>query len=90
MKTIFCDTSKVKGGCSFMAARASIRLKNTQANAREQRQEPNTNPGMEEQIRKRAYDIYRQRDSQAGSEVDDWLQAEAEMRASHRPTERSR
>jgi len=32
----------------------------------------------EEQIRLRAYEIYLARGSQAGSELDDWLQAEAE------------
>jgi hypothetical protein len=36
---------------------------------------------LEEQIRKRAHEIYLQRGEQAGSELDDWLQAEAEIRA---------
>jgi len=34
---------------------------------------------LEEQIRKRAYELYVQRGSEAGSEVDDWLQAEEEV-----------
>jgi hypothetical protein len=58
-----------------MAARASIKLENTQANARDQHQEPNHDPSIEGQIRKLAYDIYRQRDSQNGPEIDDGLQA---------------
>jgi hypothetical protein len=33
----------------------------------------------EEQIRRRAYELYVQRDSQSGSELDDWLQAEKEF-----------
>jgi hypothetical protein len=36
---------------------------------------------LEEQIRQRAYQIYLQRDAQDGSELDDWLQAEAELQA---------
>ena len=35
---------------------------------------------LEEQIRKRAHQIYLQRGRQHGSAVDDWLQAEAELR----------
>jgi hypothetical protein len=33
-----------------------------------------------EQIRQRAYEIYLQRNAGPGSDVDDWLQAEAELR----------
>jgi Protein of unknown function (DUF2934) len=35
---------------------------------------------LEEQIRKRAHQIYLQRGRQHGSSLDDWLQAEAELR----------
>ncbi len=35
---------------------------------------------LEEQIRRRAYELYVQRGSQSGSELDDWLQAEEEIR----------
>ena len=34
----------------------------------------------EEQIQRRAYELYMQRGNQAGSELEDWLQAEAEIR----------
>ena len=34
---------------------------------------------LEEQIRRRAHEIYLQRGGQEGLELDDWLQAEAEM-----------
>jgi len=34
----------------------------------------------EERIRRRAYDVYLQRGNQSGSELDDWLQAEEEIR----------
>jgi hypothetical protein len=33
------------------------------------------------EIRRRAYEIYLERDGLGGNEVDDWLQAEAELRA---------
>ena len=36
---------------------------------------------LEERIRRRAYELYVQRGNQSGSELDDWLQAEEEMRA---------
>jgi hypothetical protein len=35
---------------------------------------------LEERIRQRAQEIYRQRRGQDGSELDDWLEAEAEIR----------
>ena len=35
---------------------------------------------LEERIRLRAYELYVQRGSQSGSELDDWLQAEEEIR----------
>jgi len=35
---------------------------------------------LEEQIQRRAYDLYVQRGNQPGSELDDWLQAEEEIR----------
>jgi hypothetical protein len=59
-----------------MAARASIVPKKQQARPTEA-----SVTSKEEQIRSRAYEIYLQRGGQTGSEVDDWLQAEAEMRA---------
>jgi len=34
---------------------------------------------LEEQIRQRAHEIYLQRGGQDGSEIDDWLLAEAEI-----------
>ena len=35
---------------------------------------------IEERIRRRAYELYVQRGNQSGSELDDWLQAEEEIR----------
>jgi hypothetical protein len=35
---------------------------------------------LEEQIRRRAYELYIDRGNQSGSELDDWLQAEDEIR----------
>jgi len=34
----------------------------------------------EEQIRQRAYELYLQRGAQPGLEIEDWLQAEAELK----------
>ena len=34
---------------------------------------------LEERIRRRAYELYIQRGSQSGSDLDDWLQAEEEI-----------
>jgi hypothetical protein len=34
---------------------------------------------LEERIRRRAYELYIQRGSQSGSDIDDWLQAEEEI-----------
>ena len=36
-------------------------------------------PELEEQIRARAYDVYEQHGRQKGHDLDDWLQAEAEL-----------
>ena len=36
-------------------------------------------PEIEEQIRHRAYSFYEQRGRQEGHDLDDWLQAEAEL-----------
>jgi hypothetical protein len=35
---------------------------------------------LEERIRRRAHELYVQRGNQSGSELDDWLQAEDEIR----------
>jgi len=34
---------------------------------------------LEEQVRRRAYELYVERGNQSGSEFDDWLQAESEL-----------
>ena len=57
-----------------MAAQASILPKKQQNRRTEQAAAP-----VEEQIRLRAYQIYLQRGDQSGSEIQDWLQAEAEL-----------
>lgn len=35
---------------------------------------------IEERVRRRAYELYVRRGNQSGSEADDWLQAEEEVR----------
>lgn len=44
-----------------------------------QNQVPPDRAQQEERIRRRAHEIWRQRGGQAGSDVEDWLQAEAEI-----------
>ena len=41
---------------------------------------PNESLPLEERVRRRAYELYVQRGNESGSELDDWLQAEAEIR----------
>jgi hypothetical protein len=36
-------------------------------------------PDVHEQIRLRAYELYEERENDGGHELDDWLQAEAEV-----------
>jgi len=36
-------------------------------------------PSLQERIRRRAHELYVERGSQPGSELDDWLRAEAEI-----------
>ena len=40
---------------------------------------PGENLSLEEQIQRRAYELYVERGNQSGSELDDWLQAETEI-----------
>jgi hypothetical protein len=40
---------------------------------------PSVNLSLEEQIQRRAYELYVERGNQSGSELDDWLQAETEI-----------
>jgi Protein of unknown function (DUF2934) len=41
---------------------------------------PSKSLPLEERIRRRAYELYVQRGNESGSELDDWLQAEEEIR----------
>ena len=40
---------------------------------------PSENLSLEEQIQRRAYELYVERGNQSGSELDDWLRAETEI-----------
>ena len=40
---------------------------------------PSENLSLEEQIQRRAYELYVERGNQSGSELGDWLQAEEEI-----------
>jgi hypothetical protein len=41
---------------------------------------------IEERIRQRAYELYVQRGNESGSELDDWFQAEEEIRRAEEQT----
>ncbi len=41
-----------------------------------------SHPNLEEEIRRRAYEIYEQRGREDGHDLDDWLRAEAEATGS--------
>jgi hypothetical protein len=50
------------------------------------RKSPSQTLSLEEQIRRRAYELFVQRGNESGSEVDDWLQAEQEVRQAQEQT----
>ncbi len=52
----------------------------------DQRSEPSStsSPTIEEQIRRRAHELYEARGRERGRELDDWLQAEAEITGTKR------
>jgi len=43
------------------------------------KQTPKLTADLQEQIRRRAYELYEQRGRQDGHDLDDWLQAESEV-----------
>ena len=45
---------------------------------------PIETPSLEEQIRRRAYELYLRRGGHSGLELDDWLQAEEENLRAHK------
>jgi len=57
-------------------------LKGHQASAHE-----TTRPNLEEQIRRRAYELYEERGRGPGHDLDDWLRAEAEITAKSQKTD---
>ena len=46
---------------------------------------PEVNPAREQEIRRRAYELYLERGEEPGHDLEDWLQAEREL-ASHEIT----
>ena len=51
----------------------------------EKEERPVVNPAREEEIKRRAYEIYLERGEEPGRDLEDWLQAEREL-ASHEIT----
>jgi hypothetical protein len=64
-------SSKPKGNGSTGSQAASVKVAPEEASTR--------NSAGDEEIRRRAYEIYLERDEQPGRELDDWLQAEREL-----------
>jgi hypothetical protein len=57
----------------------------TKSNSREQSAQPVKTPmDAEEHVRRRAYELYEERGKVDGFEVEDWLQAEAELQGTGR------
>lgn len=52
-----------------------------QENSKQQTLSRHTSTDLEEQIRLRAYQLYKDRGEVPGYEIEDWLQAEAEIRS---------
>lgn len=52
-----------------------------QENSQQQNQSRHISADLEDQIRLRAYQLYKDRGEVSGYEIEDWLQAEAEIRA---------
>jgi hypothetical protein len=64
-------SSKPKGNGSTKPRAISVQVTPEEASA--------GNSGRDEEIRRRAYEIYLERGEQPGGELDDWLQAEREL-----------
>ena len=45
----------------------------------EQARNMTTNPSLQEEIRRRAFALYEERDREDGHDIDDWLRAEVEV-----------
>jgi hypothetical protein len=63
--------SKPKGNGSTESQATSVHVAAEEAST--------GNSARDEEIRRRAYEIYLERGEQPGGEVDDWLQAESEL-----------
>ena len=64
-------SSKPKGNGSAESQAASVKMAPEEGSTR--------NSARDEEIRRRAYEIYLERGEQPGRELDDWLQAEREL-----------
>ena len=64
-------SSKPKGNGSTESQATTVKLVPEEASTR--------NSARDEEIRRRAYEIYLERGEQPGRELDDWLQAEREL-----------
>jgi hypothetical protein len=58
----------------------------TPSTSNRQKTQQNDRAKLDEKIRRRAYDFYEQRGRRNGQELDDWLQAEAEVTGTKKKT----
>ena len=56
-----------------------VQSQTAQRSARPSAISSSSSPDLHEAVRRRAYQIYEQRGMAGGSEIEDWLQAEAEL-----------
>jgi hypothetical protein len=69
-----------------MAAKPTTGRQSHQPSTEDRKDEHSVvNPGREEEIKRRAFEIYLQRGEEPGRDLEDWLQAEREL-ASHETT----
>jgi hypothetical protein len=64
---------------STTSKRSAMTRRPTSPPPAEPRRSPVGNASPDEELRRRAYDIYLERGDQPGSALDDWLQAEREL-----------
>ncbi|MGA8214835.1 MAG: DUF2934 domain-containing protein [Candidatus Sulfotelmatobacter sp.] len=82
------DVKPIAEGITLAEVAAEARIKPEPRKLEVVKTEPRKNVvapvNLEDEIRRRAYELYLQRGSASGSEAEDWLSAEAEVRQRYR------
>jgi len=61
---------------------ASVAKSSKKGDQNDERSCAHQTPNIEDEIRRRAYELFEARGGEAGQELEDWLRAEAEIRGS--------